>query len=1126
MATYGQLLIDTGGGVIDHGKQSERQDGATLVIGLGGTGSDAVMKLKKEVYKQLRPDDVEAAVPKYGAIKYLVIDSDPSKINAQNGKITDIDKNTEFFPVSNSNIKATFSAREVMMNRPELCWLDFDHISINQASAGAGGIRQVGRFLLVDQALSIYTKIKSEMESALKAAKTGTLNVHICAGISGGTGSGTFLDICYLVRKALQEIGKPESDVCGYFFLPDVNLSIPEVGNAPLISEYVKVNGYAALQELDYCMNFANNKDSFKMNYGFTRVDFNVPPVELCYLISTTDSSGNRIQNGYQYAMGVVTDYIISFLAKVQTPVGMEAADDGGLTLKGHVSNLNSIKAGITLRHGAVGDYNILGASIAEMPLSEIATYLGAKLFENFREVYTRIPAERERDEFLVKHQLQYEDIRKSLSAGCRGAVTFPASFDAKLYKARGNEPFVQRAADFLAANKGELEKNLKTMAEDISEYNIPKESTSLISRTYKGLCDSYLTRLDFGPLFAKRMLYGGNNQNLIHAVDGFIAKNNENLAHELRQSQLRDDEYEDARSRMDAANILNENRRLEDYKNALNNLYVHHYRVEQYQSMNDLLEQYKKLLLKLDHNFFAVLVEVLDTLRETFEKNGQVLSEGTYDQNTYTWKILSVRDISEGLDEVVKKLDLNQTLYALMTNMLENCKSWINQDENEISRLISDFILGQFQQATQKTMTDYLKEKFEVDNPALLSKAIEEKIIQDELWTKSTPLFWKNPMYNNPVGQQNTLTVPYDSSEIRGAAKNFADKWGITVRASNIIDKLSMMRFYSGLPMYAYQGLLELQNAYEADRKPGRHLYERGEVNWNLLLPSPVPASFKVGIPIERIQNKNRELIREFEKAKELGVVGKDPIGNWDIQVTEDFDVESFIKEVAGGREPESLDLSTFRSVIDRLEERVREWKKRTFPVRIESFKSVAGSEDIVMMDFYLMAPVLNRRLHDELMKRTSVDEKRKELKKLLSDLEERNKGKINFFNAIFTGVLTYGKKIVFTYDEYGMEKSIELQNNTMEYGQSGAYQAYITYMGLDETVKKKIAALTMERLDEEDSAEVRKTVEGLKTRMPMRIDGYMSFYDGDIMRAEIERFYTEFMKAFQDFRVMNDYM
>ena len=54
MATYGQLLIGAGGGIINHGMQSARQEGATLVIGLGGTGSDAVMKLKKEVFKKFR----------------------------------------------------------------------------------------------------------------------------------------------------------------------------------------------------------------------------------------------------------------------------------------------------------------------------------------------------------------------------------------------------------------------------------------------------------------------------------------------------------------------------------------------------------------------------------------------------------------------------------------------------------------------------------------------------------------------------------------------------------------------------------------------------------------------------------------------------------------------------------------------------------------------------------------------------------------------------------------------------------------------------------------------------------------------------------------------------------------
>ena len=67
----------------------------TLVIGLGGTGSDAVMKLKREVFKQLKPDDEQTAIPTYAAIKYLIVDSDDSKINAQTGRFTDIDRNTD-----------------------------------------------------------------------------------------------------------------------------------------------------------------------------------------------------------------------------------------------------------------------------------------------------------------------------------------------------------------------------------------------------------------------------------------------------------------------------------------------------------------------------------------------------------------------------------------------------------------------------------------------------------------------------------------------------------------------------------------------------------------------------------------------------------------------------------------------------------------------------------------------------------------------------------------------------------------------------------------------------------------------------------------------------------------------
>ena len=189
MATYGQLLIDAGGGIVDRRKQSERQEGASVIIGLGGTGSDAVMQLKREVYRQLKPDNTDAVLPKYESIKYLVVDADDSQI-VQSGSITDIDKSTEFFPLSNGAIKSTFEAKKILQNRPELYWLDYEHISIDEASNGAGGIRQVGRFLLVDKGAALYDKIKSVMTSALTAANTGELDIHICAGISGGTGSG------------------------------------------------------------------------------------------------------------------------------------------------------------------------------------------------------------------------------------------------------------------------------------------------------------------------------------------------------------------------------------------------------------------------------------------------------------------------------------------------------------------------------------------------------------------------------------------------------------------------------------------------------------------------------------------------------------------------------------------------------------------------------------------------------------------------------------------------------------------------------------------------------------------------------------------------------------------------
>ena len=209
-------------------------------------------------------------------------------------------------------------------------------------------------------------------------------------------------------------------------------------------------------------------------------------------------------------------------------------------------------------------------------------------------------------------------------------------------------------------------------------------------------------------------------------------------------------------------------------------------------------------------------------------------------------------------------------------------------------------------------------------------------------------------------------------------------------------------------------------------------------------------------------------------------------------------------------------------KGLADNIKQKKQELIENAKEVRIEYLKADHGNERQVMMDFYLLAPVLNGILHDELTKRKALDDKIKEIEGEKTERKKKSLGQREFFNAIFTGVIGYGNKIVFTYDEFGLEKKVELQNNSMEYGQSGAYQAYKTYEALSEKMKSKISSLTQERMDGMEVEKVKAAAEGLKNNMPRRIASYQSIYEDDDRSSEIEQFYDDFMKAFQNFRMI----
>ena len=1125
MATYSQLLIDSGSGIVDRRKQSKQEDGATLIIGLGGTGGDLLIKLKHEVYKQMQPDDLEAPLPEYKKIRFLYVDSDNAKIKEQKGYISDIVEKTEYFDVSCPIIKERFKNKEELNRRPDMTWLDHEHIKMDEASAGAGGIRQIGRFLLIDKLDQFYQKLKSAISGALVGSNV--IHVHVIAGISGGTGSGTFLDVCYLVRHALKELGQASGKVYGYFFLPDVNLSVPAVASNTSKSSYIKYNGYSALQELDYCMNLERNKDFFEQRYATFTVKTQEQPVDLCYLVSTTNADGMPVPNGYEYAMGVVTDYIISFLAKVESPKTSEdGKDEGsqGITLLGHISNLNSDKANIKMSHGAGIDYNILGASVAEVPLSEIATYLGAKLFEAYTHIFDLVPSEKDRDAFVKAVHLTYDELRNELTKGCKGVMQFSDRFDAEAYKKSGNAMFVQHADEFLAANIGQMEANAKTMKNEdaLKDNKIPENASSLLSRVFKKLCEDYASKIEYGPIFAHLLLTGGTNKNLIHWTDGLIAHNQELWDAEARQTNLRVDSYKDADERMKNAGLLNKGSRIQDYRNALNNLYVHHYKMDMYQKLDDVLKRFKKLVTDLDSSFFAVLQDVMFTLRDTFKKNIEILTQKGVEDRSYNWKILSINEVIDGLNEEVKKLDVEQTLYRLMVGMFEHVSDWKSNDESKIAKIISTFVLDEFSEATKKTITDYLKEKYHETDIVRLADKIEQDIMRDKLAVKAQPMFWQDMAYGGTLSKLNYLTVPFDSKEIVTAAeKHIEGNSSFAIRKSQITDKLSMMCFHSGMPLYAYQGLKEFERVYEQSKMAGKHLFGKGEKDWNELLPSPIPESARENLDTPRIQEKNKKLKELFQRALESGIITVDEQKKHHIRVTADLDMDSYNASI----EENSGNIAKLTQIQKELEERQVAFKEGEVKeiVDIPYGNPITDLEERVTEDFFILSPVMNKMVEKEVEKRNRIEEAIHKVKDAIVVGGVGGRMKKDFLEAIFTGVLKYGKSISYEYEEFGMPKKVVLQDNTMgDLADTGAFFAFEKFKEIDEKIRQKIRDEANKRMNMDECPEMDAAIADLEAKMPQRIQAYLMRHDETTLEHnDLTAYYENFMKELAAFKL-----
>ena len=1106
MSKYEQLLLEFGGGVINPHSQSEAyKKDACVAIGIGGTGIAALKKLKKRVYQQLLPDDPEAPIPTYSHIKFIAVDADNIEPGQGKGKLS----KSEMFSIKNpslTGVLGTEKGKQTIENDTRMSWMEIKNITALNTPEGAGGIRQVGRYLLISKAEELKQKIQLACTSAMQAVDTDLVTVYIFAGISGETGSGCFIDTCYIVRQLMNENGWSESGrIRGFFFLPDVVISKKEVAAIPSSVKYNNANGYAAMKELDYLMNLSQSEDHFYQKYGDFTVDTQEPPVDMCFLFSAIDAEGNVRPDGFDYCTDVAAGYVMSLLIDF-TDGSADGQDERGYTLSDYYAQVNRGVMGLARTHGASRVYRVVGASSAEIPMTQISTYLAAGFMNRFvqligREKVNADITKQKVNEWANKLNLTPDGIMGKINHGTVSLML--PEIDIGILKSLGQMPrgkapesWAKPGNNFLDTSEGRRTANCNGLKEDIEDYSLDKmltgQTASIICNIFDKLY-SISTDPELGPYYAAHLLHNAG-YDLGKAIDGVIEtyeqqKSTQELYLYGRGTGGISDDIVQVSADFIGTPLENEESAYRRYKQAVEDFFITVNRIKELEDAISVMKTVKVQLGRLYQNYYAPMIEMLDNVKESFDEDLNFLKLPKAQQATaYTWQILKLSEVQESLDQAIKALQPKALVTDFLDAVMKDYQEWINRDSDRITAFISKFMSDMFYAQVNTSLQDYLKLKFSsAATPQDLAEAIEREIIKP-VFEQASAMFWCDPNFSVEAETFPTayLSVPVSASSVCTAADNFAKnqlQTSCTVRKIGLKDRILAIQVFSGIPFYAYNGVSLLKKEYDESKggasRAGIHLYAKtgrgsdgtGEKDWVNFLPTPSPYSK------DRSMTENaEEKIGLYKKACELGIIGPEAGADkrWLLRVSKPVDerqytLEGFMTEDAEGRVIlDQVAIQSIKSnIADRLEHGWDDGELQRKIIMKNDGNPGLGDEVVaaVRMDYFLSFPNQQKIAKEEIRKHDVLSEQLKQLDAIVEEYNETQQNLKEFCGLLFydllesedySGKKSYTKiaRMLYPYKKAGVPTETVLTANGKEfkYGeQYPLYQAFLTYISLD---------------------------------------------------------------------------
>lgn len=364
-------------------------DGTFLFIGLGGKGCQVVADLKTEISRKIQ---CSQNGKRWNHVEYLAIDSDDYDLSrlcggnfgeaGSNGVL----QNQEVFHLYDSMSAAVLNNPQM---RPDSIkeWMN-ESLTIQLIGNGSGGIRQAGRGLLFgERTISTLCERISSKLARLSTVSGKETQVYIFAGIGGGTGSGTVIDIPYIIREiAHRQLYRIK--LLGYMFLPDTYEI--ERNMAP----HIESNSYAALQEIDVFMELRkNNARRFKARYSSRfSVDSTENIFDACVLVSGKRETG-LVPNPDRFSREKVVSHVIIQMFSVN-----ESVPEAFTKISGTEDHFHQ---------NADCHFLGIGCGTVEAPVNQMMAYVAKHVLDKITEGWNHHAVPRDVDIILKEYKME-----------------------------------------------------------------------------------------------------------------------------------------------------------------------------------------------------------------------------------------------------------------------------------------------------------------------------------------------------------------------------------------------------------------------------------------------------------------------------------------------------------------------------------------------------------------------------------------------------------------------------------------------------------------------------------------------------------------------------------------------